>query len=245
MLLTINDIALFILRASQGRNWVGWLRGFEEIVQEYTENNCYGGVKGLTPLRFAYDLYNMILEYTPVIRGGYLCPPRIAMKMVRMADLQPDEKVVDPCAGIGCLLKAAEGKCSHLFGYELQAPLAYTAKTLGFKSVMHKDFLKYPREEWTNIDADVVLFYPPDTAAREKMFARIERLYRKARVIALLPVGYFGKMHGKRSMTKAVRRFDIDEIVRVPPKLFPHNKKHMAIYKLRYAKDGPMTVVIK
>lgn len=247
MLLTIDDVALFILRASQGRNWVGWLQGFEEVVKQYTEDGSYGGVKNMSPLRFAYDLYNQILEYTPAIRGAYHCPPGVAMKMVKMADIQDGEKVVDPCAGIGCLLSAAAAKGAYTFGFELQAPLAYTAKALGFKNVMHKDFLKYPKEEWHNQQADVVLFYPPDTAAREKMFQRIERLYPKARIVALLPVGYFGKMHGKRNMVSAVRRFDIDEIVRIPPRLFPHggkDKNKLAIYKLRYARDV-MVVEIK
>lgn len=217
-----------------------WRNAYVKTVEDYA---LAGSVEGLTdydksPFNFAYDLHREIVLQREGVQSNYATPIKVAARMAKLAEINAGDTVLDPCAGIGALLKCASALGANTIGYENQYWLWSASKFIGNFHIIYGDFNVDPPSWRSNIQPDVILLNPPvgefsraDTSY--KMLMRISVLYKKPRVVALLPYGYFGKKSKRRTLDRLDGRYDVNKIVKVPSKLLrPFVERKMALYHL-------------
>jgi len=218
-----------------------WQESYVEIIKTYAEE---GRVNGLeydgSAFKLAYVLYQEILNYVSPYRSAYFTPLSVAKQMIKAANVQEGEIVLDPCAGIGALLALARAAGGRPCGYEIQNHFIIASTYIGKMYISPTDFVNYPLKETNYVQPDVILLNPPSGSQQGykditgKFLERIIELYKKARVVALLPLGYFSRKAGKASQQVMTRGYDITSVVnlRNPYALKPYVKSKMAIYCL-------------
>jgi predicted RNA methylase len=240
--MNLTSLAEYILG-----EWDGpWQEQFTKYVEMYADNGCLDNLRYTKkPFQFAYELYKEIVLMRANPQAYYSTPLKVAIKMVKMAEIEEGDIVVDPCAGLGALLKVAQAKGARTFGYETALYLWRASKAIGDAfHIMCFDFLNWPPADRNNLQPNVVLLNPPLGSAQGKtdvtvaFLKRIYNLYgrvsgRELRIIAVLPYGFFGKKAKKRQYSKLGELFDVNQICKIPPVLLSDFVKwKMAIYRL-------------
>lgn len=224
----INELARLIL----GIQDKPWREKFVSAVEEYVQ----GGLafldyhKGV--FSFIYDLHKEIIEEGGLGNSSRSAPKKLAAKMVRMAKVEPGDTVIDPCAGVGTLLKIAQKAGAKVMGYENQFHIYHATKyACPDLHIINGDFMTTPYGDGAYVIPDIVLLFPPIDNA-QKFLRRICEVYTESRIVAVLPRGFFGKQT-KPSDKTFLERLSVQKIVQVPREMLSHiTTKKMAIYNL-------------
>jgi len=208
-----------------------WREEFVSVVQEYVEDGLHFLDYHKKPFSFLYDLHRLIMEEGALSNSSWSAPRKLALKMVKMAGIEPLDIVIDPCAGIGTLLKVAKQAGARVMGYENQFHIYHATKyACPELHVVCGDFMTMPARDGDYVRADIVLLFPPQDLTY-KFLRRIHALYQPCRVVAVLPKGFFGR-HTGPSNRSFLQMFDIEKIVQIPRELSHWTSKKMAIYNM-------------
>jgi len=203
-----------------------------------------------TPFALAIELWDHLINIKGAPKSAWFTPKKVAIKMVELAEIEEGETVMDPCAGIGVLLKVAQAAGGKTIGYEIDKWLVEVSKELDPKlHIMCRDFLEYPRYEHVEyknfsltrptFQPNVVLLNPPTGKQQGvadiamTMLLRVAKLYEKARAVVVLPKGFFSKKAKRRNTRAITNLFDIDEVVALHKNaLRPWFKQKPVLYRL-------------
>jgi len=184
---------------------------------QFIQDESHLGYDG-SPFSFAYELFLELLKHgRKPGKGTYFTPMRVGKKLVEVLSVKPGELVLDPCAGLGCLLMAVRSAKGRTIGFEVQPWLVKVSKMA--REDLHifcRNFLREPDGVKSYIMPDAVLINPPlwsqqgcaDIAGR--MLGRIAQLYPNARLAALLPSSYFVRAGRKKKTRSVAVDFDIE-----------------------------------
>lgn len=195
---------------------------------------------------FSYELYKELVKHGRVPgRSVFFTPIRIGKRLCQEAKIIPGNLVLDPCAGLGCLLLAALGLKAKVYGFEI-SPWLVTVSRMCRPDlhVIGKNFLRDPDGVKSYVMPDIVLLNPPVGSQQGcvnvagRMIERIQHLYKNARLIALLPIDYFTKM-GRRKRTRSIAvNTEIAKMVELPDsgrieEFLPWTRSRFAIFELK------------
>lgn len=213
-----------------------WQEGYTDAVHQYATGKIEGLQYKGGKFKFAYELYNELLKHGVMHRSAFFTPPSLARTMVKLAKIKPEDLVLDPCAGIGALLMFAQQKGARVYGYEVQSHFVIASWEFDKLRISPTDFLSIP-EERAQINPKVILLNPPvgsqqgSTDIAFKFLAKIARLYKYSKVVAVLPLGYWSRKHMKKQDEGVNERYEILDIhyLKRPGILKPHIQK-AAVY---------------
>lgn len=189
---------------------------------QFLQNEGHLGFDG-SPFSFAYEFYRELLRHgRRPSKGVYFTPMRVGKMLVGELAVKPGELVLDPCAGLGCLLMAVRAIKGRTMGFEVHPWLVKVSKLA--REDLHifcRNFLREPDGVKSYIMPDAIVLSPPlgkqqgcaDITGR--MLGRISQLYPKARLAALLPSGYFVRAGLKRKTRSVAVDFDIERVVEI------------------------------
>jgi tRNA G10 N-methylase Trm11 len=192
---------------------------------------------------FAYEFYLELLKHgRKPSKGVYFTPMRVGKMLVGELAIKPGELVLDPCAGLGCLLMAVRAAKGRTMGFEVHHWLVKVSKLA--REDLHifcRNFLREPDGVKSYTMPDAIVLNPPlgkqqgcaDITGR--MLGRITQLYPKARLAALLPSGYFVRVGRKKSTRHTAVDFDIERVVEVGEikEFGPWHKGRFSIFVLK------------
>lgn len=231
---TLNEWAKELVNQPGGGFWELW---YEATVSGYVETGTHPRLKWKgSAFKLAILLWRKCLLARGKLppRSAYFTPKDLAIQMVELAQIEEDEIVLDPCAGIGVLLAVAKAYGGRPMGYEINGQLVKVSKELDEKlHIMQCDFLSHPKDEEIQfrnlrikrpvLQPDVILMNPPIGKQQKcnditvKFLKRCIRLYDRARVAVILKCGFFKKKSRRRDINTILREYDIEEMVALPP----------------------------